>query len=109
MAAPVQLAAIDAGSNAIRLVIARATSPKHIEILDNERASVRLGHNAFTRRVIGNDTIERATRAAVRCRVPVSLVGTVELGIRWTFALAIREASAETMIAPSIFASSDNR
>jgi exopolyphosphatase/guanosine-5'-triphosphate,3'-diphosphate pyrophosphatase len=62
VAAPVQLAAIDAGSNAIRLVIARATSPKHIEILDNERASVRLGHNAFTRRVIGNDTIDRATR-----------------------------------------------
>ena len=63
MAAPVQLAAIDAGSNAIRLAIARATSPKHIEILDNERASVRLGHNAFTRRVIGNDTMGRATRA----------------------------------------------
>src|SRR6202034_4709455 len=63
MAAPVQLAAIDAGSNAIRLVIARATSPKHIEILDNERASVRLGHNAFTRHIIGSDTIGRATRA----------------------------------------------
>ena len=63
MAAPVQLAAIDAGSNAIRLAIARATSAKNIEIIDNERASVRLGHNAFTRRVIGNDTIGRATRA----------------------------------------------
>jgi exopolyphosphatase / guanosine-5'-triphosphate,3'-diphosphate pyrophosphatase len=63
VAAPVQLAAIDAGSNAIRLAIARATSAKNIEIIDNERASVRLGHNAFTRRVIGNDTIGRATRA----------------------------------------------
>ncbi|MGA8676080.1 MAG: hypothetical protein WB621_12745, partial [Candidatus Acidiferrales bacterium] len=63
MAAPVQLAAIDAGSNAIRLVIARATSPKNIEILDNERAAVRLGHNAFTRRVITGATISRAARA----------------------------------------------
>jgi exopolyphosphatase / guanosine-5'-triphosphate,3'-diphosphate pyrophosphatase len=63
VAAPVQLAAIDAGSNAIRLVIARATSPKDIEILDNERASVRLGHNAFTRRVISGATISRAARA----------------------------------------------
>jgi len=63
MAAPVQLAAIDAGSNAIRLVIARATSPKHIEMLDCERAAVRLGHNAFTRRVISGDTISRAARA----------------------------------------------
>ncbi len=62
MAAPVQLAAIDAGSNAIRLVIARATSPQHIQILDNERAAVRLGHNAFTRRLLDDDTIARAAR-----------------------------------------------
>jgi exopolyphosphatase / guanosine-5'-triphosphate,3'-diphosphate pyrophosphatase len=63
LAAPVQLAAIDAGSNAIRLVIARATSPQNIEILENERAAVRLGHNAFTRRMLDDDTISRAARA----------------------------------------------
>ncbi len=62
MAAPVQLAAIDAGSNAIRLVIARATSPQHIQILETERAAVRLGHNAFTRHRLDNDTISRAAR-----------------------------------------------
>ncbi len=77
MAAPVQLAAIDAGSNAIRLVIARATSPKHIQILDCERAAVRLGHNAFTRRVISGDTISRAARAfrQFRDRMDQSNVG----------------------------------
>ncbi|MFZ0637902.1 MAG: Ppx/GppA phosphatase family protein [Candidatus Acidiferrales bacterium] len=63
MAAPVHLAAIDAGSNAMRLVIARATSLDQYEILDNERASVRLGHNAFTRRVLSDDTIAKAARA----------------------------------------------
>ena len=63
MAAPVQLAAIDAGSNAIRLLIARATSLEHIEVLDSERAAVRLGHNAFTRRLLDPKTIARATRA----------------------------------------------
>ena len=63
MAAPVQLAAIDAGSNAIRLVVARATSPQQIEILDNERAAVRLGHHAFTRRMLDAKTIARAVRA----------------------------------------------
>lgn len=63
MAAPVQLAAIDAGSNAIRLVIARATSPHHIQILETERAAVRLGHNAFTRRLLDEETISRAARA----------------------------------------------
>lgn len=63
MAAPVQLAAIDAGSNAIRLVVARATSPHHLQFLETERASVRLGHNAFTRRLLDDDTISRAARA----------------------------------------------
>ena len=63
MAAPVQLSAIDAGSNAIRLVVARATSPQQIQILETERASVRLGHNAFTHRLLDDDTISRAARA----------------------------------------------
>ena len=63
MAAPVQLAAIDAGSNAIRLVIARATSPHQIQILENERVPVRLGHNAFTKRLLDDETISRASRA----------------------------------------------
>ncbi len=38
--------------------------------------------------------MDRATRSAVRCRVPVSVVGMVALGIRWTLARAMREASA---------------
>jgi exopolyphosphatase / guanosine-5'-triphosphate,3'-diphosphate pyrophosphatase len=63
VAAPVQLAAIDAGSNAIRLAIARATSPEHIQMLYAERAAVRLGKNAFTRREITSNTIDRAARA----------------------------------------------
>jgi exopolyphosphatase / guanosine-5'-triphosphate,3'-diphosphate pyrophosphatase len=63
VAAPVQLSAIDAGSNAIRLVIARATSPQHIQILETERAAVRLGHNAFTHRLLDDETISRASRA----------------------------------------------
>lgn len=63
MAAPVQLAAIDAGSNAIRLVIARATAPNQYEILDSERAAVRLGHRAFTRHLLSDETISDAARA----------------------------------------------
>jgi exopolyphosphatase/guanosine-5'-triphosphate,3'-diphosphate pyrophosphatase len=63
VAAPVQLTAIDAGSNAIRLAVARATSPEQIQILETERAAVRLGHNAFTRRLLDEETISRAARA----------------------------------------------
>jgi exopolyphosphatase/guanosine-5'-triphosphate,3'-diphosphate pyrophosphatase len=54
---------MDAGSNAIRLVIARAESPTTIHELATERAPVRLGHRAFTRRHIDEDTIERAVKA----------------------------------------------
>ena len=38
-------------------------------------------------------SMERATRSAVRCRVPVSVVGTLGLGTRWTLARAMRLAS----------------
>ena len=54
-------------------------------------------------------SMERATRSAVRCRVPVSVVEIVASGMRWTFARAMREASAAMMMAPSILANSDRR
>src|ERR671921_412040 len=43
----------------------------------------------------------RATRSAVRCRVPVSWVGVVESGIRWTPASTMRVASRSHRIAPA--------
>ena len=52
---------------------------------------------------------ERATRSAVRCRVPVSEVGTDGSGTRWTLARAMRLPSPARMMAPSIFASSESR
>jgi len=63
LAAPVHLAAIDAGSNALRLVIARATGQDRCEILDSERTAVRLGHHAFTRRKFGSQTLADASSA----------------------------------------------
>ena len=53
--------------------------------------------------------MERATRSAVRWRVPVSEVGTLGLGTRCTLARAMRLASGARTMAPSIFASSDSR
>src|SRR6202011_3636293 len=63
LAAPVHFAAIDAGSNALRLVIARAASPGSIGELEAERTEVRLGHNAFTRHRLDEETIALASRA----------------------------------------------
>jgi len=59
----VNIAAIDAGSNAIRLVIARADSPWEITKLEAERYTVRLGHHAFTRHKLEEETIRKALKA----------------------------------------------
>lgn len=61
--APLNIAAIDAGSNAIRLVIARADSPWEITKLEAERYPVRLGHHAFTRHKLDEDSIRKALKA----------------------------------------------
>jgi len=69
LAAPVRIAAIDAGSNAIRLIIAEAKSSAEIQILDVERAAVRLGHRAFTKRRFSRLTVNNAVRAFRRFKV----------------------------------------
>jgi len=57
---PTNIAAIDAGSNAIRLVIVEAASPKSYKELKNERVALRLGHHAFTQRRFDGHTIDQA-------------------------------------------------
>src|SRR5271157_809352 len=51
MSEPVHIAAIDAGSNAVRLSVSRAFSAMDIEPLHNERYSLRLGEGVFLRHV----------------------------------------------------------
>ncbi|MFN0152311.1 MAG: hypothetical protein ACKVU1_16525 [bacterium] len=63
MNAPVQFATIDAGSNAIRLLIARAESPLRVRVLETERVPVRLGHNVFTDGAFDRATIAAAAKA----------------------------------------------
>ncbi len=63
MAAPLHLAAIDAGSNAIRLVIARASSASRIEILKTERYPLRLGRGVFVKHRFEPKTIKRGVEA----------------------------------------------
>lgn len=56
------LAAIDAGSNAIRVVVAELTAAGLTRV-EAERVPVRLGHGAFTRGVIDPETIDQAVAA----------------------------------------------
>ncbi len=60
---PIQLAAIDAGSNAFRLMIARIRSTDDWEIVESVRAPVRLGHSVFTSGQFDRKTLREATAA----------------------------------------------
>jgi len=62
----IHIAAIDAGSNAIRLVIARADSPQAYQAVKNERSTLRLGHHAFTQRRFDGQTIDQAVEVFQR-------------------------------------------
>src|SRR4051794_30183946 len=64
---PTRLGAIDAGSNAIRVVIAELGSAELVRI-EAERIPVRLGHNTFTAGVLEGKTIDEAVAAFVDFR-----------------------------------------
>jgi exopolyphosphatase/guanosine-5'-triphosphate,3'-diphosphate pyrophosphatase len=63
MSEPVHIAAIDAGSNAVRLSVARAYSALDIEPLHNERYSLRLGESVFLRHRFSEDILKKSVKA----------------------------------------------
>jgi exopolyphosphatase / guanosine-5'-triphosphate,3'-diphosphate pyrophosphatase len=63
MSEPVHIAAIDAGSNAVRLSVARAYSALDIEPLYSERYSLRLGESVFLRHRFTEDIFKKGVKA----------------------------------------------
>lgn len=63
MSEPVHIAAIDAGSNAVRLSVARAFSALDIEPLVNERYSLRLGEGVFLRHRFSEEIFKKGIKA----------------------------------------------
>ncbi len=63
MSDPVHIAAIDAGSNAVRLSIARAYSALDIEPLLTERYSLRLGEGVFIRHRFSEEILKKGVKA----------------------------------------------
>jgi len=63
MSEPVHIAAIDAGSNAVRLSVARAYSALDIEPLITERYPLRLGEGVFVRHRFTEDLLKKAVKA----------------------------------------------
>ncbi|HEU4734168.1 MAG TPA: Ppx/GppA phosphatase family protein [Kofleriaceae bacterium] len=61
------LGAIDAGSNAIRMVVAEL-GPSELVRIEAERVPVRLGHGAFTRGDLDDEVIDQAVAAFVHFR-----------------------------------------
>jgi exopolyphosphatase/guanosine-5'-triphosphate,3'-diphosphate pyrophosphatase len=61
------LGAIDAGSNAIRMVVAEL-GPSELTRIEAERVPVRLGHGAFTRGELDEQVIDQAVAAFVHFR-----------------------------------------
>jgi len=63
MPEPIHIAAIDAGSNAVRLSVARAHSALDIEPLQSERYPLRLGESVFLRQHFSKDVFKKAAKA----------------------------------------------
>ncbi len=62
------IAAIDVGSNAIRMMVSRLNAEGKLETLENLRLSVRLGQDAFTTGQFSEQTMQMAVDAFLRFR-----------------------------------------
>ncbi len=69
------IAAIDVGSNALRLAIASVDGERKLTSLENIREPVRLGHDVFSGGAISNETIELASEAFLRFKAALDLHG----------------------------------
>jgi exopolyphosphatase/guanosine-5'-triphosphate,3'-diphosphate pyrophosphatase len=63
MSDPVHIAAIDAGSNALRLSVARAYSALDIEPIHTERYPLRLGESVFLRHRFSEEIFKKSVKA----------------------------------------------
>ena len=62
------IAAIDVGSNAMRMVVGRIVYDGKVEVVENLRLPVRLGQDAFTTGVLSEETTQQALDAFARFR-----------------------------------------
>lgn len=85
-----RVAAIDAGSNAIRFVVAEVGGHTY-KVIARLRAPVRLGHRVFTHGALDDDTMDRAVAAFRRFRAELDRLKVSRL--RAVATSATREAS----------------
>ncbi|MCS6906674.1 MAG: Ppx/GppA phosphatase family protein [Anaerolineales bacterium] len=85
------LAAIDIGSNAIRMAVARLDPQGNLEVLENTRVPVRLGKDAFTLGYFTEETIQMAIGTFLRFRNLAQVFNAKH--VRAVGTSALREAS----------------
>ena len=73
------IAAIDVGSNAIRLAIATLKPDGDLEVIHNMREAVRLGQDVFATRSISPVSMERALEAFERFREQIERHGVASI------------------------------
>lgn len=88
---PPRLAAIDVGTNSLRLIIAEVESPATYAILDDERAQTRLGERLYETGRIGDESFERSLEALGTMKAIADGNGVDEIRVIATS--AIREAA----------------
>ena len=104
MSEPVHIAAIDAGSNAVRLSMARAYSALDIEPVHSERYPLRLGESVFLRHRFSEEIFKKTAKAFKHFRGVMDEFGvtryravatsaTREARNRWAFAHTIKRKS----------------
>ena len=88
---PTRLAAIDIGTNSIRLVVAEVEPDGRYRVLEEEREMTRLGHGLFARGRLLNEPMERSLAALVKLNTIAKGFEVAEL--RAVATSAVREAA----------------
>ena len=89
-----RLAAIDVGTNSIRLVVAEVESAATYRVLDEERAQTRLGEGLYRTGRLGEEPMRRSVRALAEMRALADGMGADET--RAIATAAVREAENGT-------------
>jgi exopolyphosphatase/guanosine-5'-triphosphate,3'-diphosphate pyrophosphatase len=85
------IAAIDIGSNGIRLAIATLNGEGHYQVVHNSREPVRLGQDVFATGVISPGTLEKSVEAFGKFREQIDKLGAGP--VKATATSAVREAA----------------
>lgn len=98
------IAAIDVGSNAMRIVVGRIVYDGRVEVVENLRLPVRLGQDAFTTGAVSEETSLQAVDAFTRFRKIIDDHNVEK--VRATATSAMRELSNSELLVDRIHRSS---